>query len=97
MALKIHYLGLVRAAAGCDDEEVPLPPGGTVKDLLETLAQRYGQKFFRSLVNSRGELHNGVRILLGQTDLPANQALNTSLNESSEVTFLVLARPMAGG
>jgi len=68
-----------------------------VKDLLEALAQRHGQKFYRSLVSSRGELHTGVRIVLGQKDLPADQALGTCLTESSEVTLLVLVRPMAGG
>jgi len=95
--VKVHYLGLARAATGREDEEVPLPPAGTVKDLLEALAQRYGQKFYRSLVRSTGELHTGTRILLGGKDLPAQQALGASLSETSEVTVLVLARPMAGG
>lgn len=95
--MKVLYLGLARHAAGCEEEEVSVPDGSLVRDLIEILGRRHGQKFARSLTNGRGGLHVGVRILLGGEDLPPEKALDIRLSNSSEVTLLILARPMAGG
>lgn len=95
--MRVRYLGLARGASGCEQEDVQIPDGSTVRDLVDLLGRRHGWKFSRSLTDSRGGLHNGVRILLGGEDLPPEKALDARLDDSSEVTLLILARPMAGG
>lgn len=47
--MRVRFFAGAAAAAGVDEEEVPLPPGASVGDLLEELGRRHGPELLRVL------------------------------------------------
>jgi len=45
MRLQLTYLGPVKAAFRRDSDEIPLPDGARLRDLLRVLAERSGERF----------------------------------------------------
>lgn len=51
LKIKISYLGPIRNATRCKEEEVTILEGSTVQQLLSQLMEKYGEPFHEYLVN----------------------------------------------
>lgn len=52
ITIRVRYFAGARAAAGVDEESLPLPAGSTVHDVLEALGTRHGEQLDRVLAAS---------------------------------------------
>ncbi|MDP2728544.1 MAG: MoaD/ThiS family protein [Dehalococcoidia bacterium] len=95
--VKVLYYGLIRTLMGTGTEEVELPKGATVGELIEALASHYGERFREHLMAKDGNVHRNVRIFVSDRDIGRAEGLNTRLNGEGQVTFVVTVSQMSGG
>lgn len=95
--VRVVYVGLVRNSLGINEEEVELPPGSCVRDLLSLLVERHGADLRHSLFSTSGELSPLAEVLIGDQSIEELNGLDTTVDVQSKVHILVLAHPMAGG
>ncbi len=95
--VKVRYMGLLRNTAGIPVEEVALPDGSGVGELLALLQQKHDDNFRYSLFSSNGQLRPMARVFIGEQEIGEMEGLNTPLGSESEVSILVMVHPSAGG
>ena len=96
--LKIHYYGLIWNIVSKEEEEViHLSDDTTVRDLLHSLVQRYGDGFRSMIVTPEWELLNITMIHLNDRDINELDGLNTKLDNNSELSITVLPYEIIGG
>ncbi|MFQ5905634.1 MAG: MoaD/ThiS family protein [bacterium] len=95
--LKVQYLGLAKNVVGKQEEDVLLPVGSTVRELLRLLAQMYGESFQVSMMNSKGGLRSFVEVWVGGENIAFREGLDTPLAGQDQVVIMVTVAPIAGG
>ena len=94
--VRIHYLGIVRQAAGTREERVRLERPTTLGVLLRGLADRHGEDF-RDHLFENGELSRGSSVLIDGTNCRALGGLDARVDGGGEVEVVVFGPPIAGG
>ncbi|MBI2916798.1 MAG: MoaD/ThiS family protein [Chloroflexi bacterium] len=97
MPVKVRYIGLVQNAVGLSSEEVQLPAGARVRDLLAALQDKHGDSFRYSVLSSDGGLRPTSRVLIGDEDSRDLQGMDTPIEPGSGVAIVVLVYPAEGG
>lgn len=95
--VKVAYMGLVRNALGISNEEIDLPPGSRVSDLLAALEARHGETFRYSVFSSNGQLRTLVRVFIAERNIDDLDGLNTVLDTGGGVYILLLDHSLGGG
>ncbi|MDO8689924.1 MAG: MoaD/ThiS family protein [Dehalococcoidia bacterium] len=100
LRVEIRFYGLVRDIAGESHLEIRVAPDSTVADLLDSLADRYGERFWQRVMDSSGKLSRFVELIVNGRQVDRN-ALDTPLagddpRQPAVVNVLVLP-PSAGG
>lgn len=95
--MKVSYLGLMRHLAGIEEEEVDLPVGASVRDLLHLLAQRHGQDLNEALFEKDGRVGQYVRVLVAGVDVARLKGLDTPLDAVEEVAVAHVVPQFGGG
>jgi len=75
-------------------EEVEVEEGATVHQLLEVLAQKYGQEFRRRVWNEFGMPRSHIHFLLDGKNIRSLDGFKTRLKEGST---LAIIPPIGGG
>lgn len=71
-----------------------LREGSSLKDLINTLSEKYGKLFKESILQpEKDEIHPYIKILLNGRDVEFLNGLLTKLNDGDEVVII----PPAGG
>ncbi|UCF60931.1 MAG: MoaD/ThiS family protein [Anaerolineaceae bacterium] len=94
--MKVHlkiFLPALPEAIG-DNELIVEFDGTTVRDLIETLVDRYGQKAKEALYDEKGQFDPLVQVLLNGEEWLAQDQLDTALNDGDSIIFMMM---MAGG
>ncbi|MEM3113562.1 MAG: ubiquitin-like small modifier protein 1 [Nitrososphaerota archaeon] len=73
---------------------IELSDHATVKDLLDALSRRFGERFNREVLETDGTLKKTVKVFVNGRDIEFINGLSTELDEGDEV---VLIPPVAGG
>lgn len=90
MKVKVRYLGVIKDIVGRGEEEVLLNGNSKIIDLLEQLAERYGERFKEEvwepgLTNLKsGHILTVNGTLLGQL----TEGVKSSLKDSDEVALM---------
>lgn len=93
MKLRVQYMAQLRAAVGCTEEDVELPEGSSVAELLHQLANTHAAA--RShLVAETGHARPSLLIVVNDSTVSARDTVSTVLREQDIVTLLP---PVAGG
>jgi len=87
-------MGDLRAIVGKRETTTNLSQGSTVKDLLASLSNSYGEGFSSRVLNPMGNLEHYVLVFLNGKNIRELEGLETSLGEG-EVEFMML--PMFEG
>lgn len=95
--LSVFYLGFLQQLAGVHSEEVEMPPGATVRDLIAALRAQRGEDLGAALVTQSGHLRAGARVIINDQHVSAFQGLDTTLPDQCEVTVLIGMDPIFGG
>jgi molybdopterin converting factor small subunit len=65
-------------------------PGGTVADLVEYLAERYGQSAREALLDEDGKLDNIIQILINEEKWVVHDELDVPLKDGDSVILMLL-------
>ena len=95
VAIKVRFLGDLRAVVGQPDRIVSLPQGSTVGDLVASLCHDYGEKFSCRVVSRPGTLHHDILIFLNGENIQEKGDLAARLEGNSEMEIIML--PMFEG
>jgi molybdopterin converting factor small subunit len=94
--VKVLFFGLIRRHVGGKNEEVELPEGATVGDLIATLTREHGPEFRDNLINSDGTVKAEVFITVDGYNVASREGLNTMLAPGAE-SHIVLVGPVVTG
>jgi MoaD family protein len=94
VTVKVKFMGDLRAIVGKRETTTNLPQGSTVKDLLTSLCDNYGEAFTARVLNQMGNLEHYVLVFLNGKNIKELEGLATILGEG-EVEFMML--PMFEG
>ena len=95
--VKVSYYGMVQNAVGNLKKESFLSDDRTVGELLQSLVQRHGDEFKRTVLAPDGQLLPLTVIHLNGRDISDIDGLNTKLEDDSEVIITVFVYIMSGG
>ncbi len=94
VTVKLKFVGGLSSILDKREDEVSVPKGTTVKQLLNVLGTRYGEAFRNRIWSLQGGLSSDCRVFLGQDDI-TNSGLDTEV-KSGGITLFFL-QGMAGG
>lgn len=99
MEARVHvsYLGLVRNVIGCQEEVVEVSPGATVRELLQRLAEKYGEPFRLSVFKRNGDLRSTALICVNDCDIAQLHGFETKLESGEKISVVVGVYPPEGG
>ena len=96
--VQVKFLGDLLAVTGRRSLQVELPVGSTVRDLLASLSQTYGEDFRARIFNGPEKLHHTMLIFAGGVDIKRCGGLSARLERGDdEVVVEVIMLPMFGG
>lgn len=85
--IHIRLFGSIGAAARLKEDEVEIPPGTTIRRLLQKLAADYGEDFCSEVIdeNGAGGLRDDVMITLGGEIVNHDNADQVILNPGDKI------------
>ena len=94
MKLRVQYAAQLRAVVGRHEEDVDLPDGSSLADLLTHLASRYDRGAESHLLTDLGHVRPSLLLVLNDTAVSSSQAACTVLRSGDQVALLP---PIGGG
>ena len=92
--VKVTYYGLIRAVVDKQEEERQFSAETTVKQLLQSLIDVYGNEFRRKIFTPEMQILPLVIIQLDGRDI---DGLDIKLKDNSELSITVIPHPVMGG
>jgi len=95
MKIKIHYLGLVKTYTNKTQEDVNLPDGAKVSDLLSGLAKKFGNQFGQEIYEpGMKDVKPMFTVMVNGIVMGQLNGVDTKLKEGDNVILMPL---MTGG
>ncbi len=95
--VKVIYYGLIKNVVDRQEDETYLSGEATVRELLDSLIQKYGDGFRSAVLTPDWQLLPISVIQLNGRDISEIDGLNTKLEDNSELSITVLAYAASGG
>ena len=95
--VRILYFGLVRNVVKEAEEDISLPAGSTVGDLVEILCQIHGEALRDALFTVEGTLTANTILLLDGTNVQYSSGLDTEIGADQALHVLLTTTALAGG
>ncbi len=96
--VSINFYGVIRDTVDKREIEITLPDEATVKDLIEFLVKKYGNKFKERVLDPEGNLRKSVKLSIGDRVIRndgMDERLKSKNSSKSEVTIFIF--PQLGG
>jgi len=94
MRVRVQYYSLARELLGKEWDEVELPEGSTLGELLDHLIEKYGQDFKNLFYEKSGEAADRMLIFVDGSDANLAKDAHLQLKPNSRIQFF---QPVAGG
>jgi len=98
--VKVNFYGLIKDVVDKRSDEVELPAGASVEDLLQLLVRQHGERFRNRVLTKEGQLQRSVKLVVNNEQIdPARLDFSLTSNRdssSAEVTVLIFP-PVFGG
>ncbi|MEM2875995.1 MAG: MoaD family protein [Candidatus Bathyarchaeia archaeon] len=92
MKVYVRYLGFIRSLLGTEREEILFNDGSTIRDLLNMIANKYGEKFQKEVYEpGMDDLRMGFILTVNGILMGQLNGVNTLLKEGDEVLLMTLA------
>ena len=89
MKVRVQYLGQVGVIAQRKEEELEIPSGAIVRELLQRLSSKYGKAFDGEVFQEDGEnLRDDMTVVVNGTAVRQLEYLNTRLKQDDTVALL---------
>ncbi len=95
--VRVLYFGLVRNVVKEAEEEIDLPAGSKVRDLLERLCEKHGEGLRDALFTVEGTLTANTMLLLDGTNVLYSEGLDTAISNDQSMHVLLTTTALAGG
>ena len=95
--VRVLYFGLVRHVVKEAEEEITLPAGSKVKDLLQALCRNHGRALHDALFTVEGTLTANTMLLLDGTNVLYTEGLDTVIDKDQSMHVLLTTTALAGG
>jgi len=95
--VRVLYFGLVRNVVKEAEEEISLPAGSTVSDLVEILCQKHGEALRDALFTVEGTPTANTILLLDGTNIQHARGLDTEIGDDQSLHILLTTTALAGG
>jgi molybdopterin converting factor small subunit len=95
--VRVLYFGLVRNVVKEAEEEILLPAGSKVKDLVDVLCRKHGTALHDALFTTEGTLTANTMLLLDGTNVLYAQGLDTEIGSDQSLHVLLTTTALAGG
>ena len=93
--VKVHTILNLKKILGRGDIDITMKKGSTVKDLLITMVETYGESLSAQLFESGGDLFPYIRLMVNGRDIAfLENKMETALQEGDEILILP---PVGGG
>jgi MoaD family protein len=92
--VKVRYYAMLSDAAGKREEDIELPEGSTILDLVHNLIDKYGQKLRDYIYDEKGQLLNYMKFIVNEVNILNLEGFDTSLVEGDLVQVIP---PIGGG
>jgi molybdopterin converting factor small subunit len=73
--------------------DMKIDAGSTVEDIIEALAERFGEEFGKAIVDRKGKLHGGIAIVLNKEFISPHQISEYTIQNSCNLSII----PLVGG
>lgn len=97
MKIQVHFGDLMAGIFGRDREEITLPAGSTIRDLLILLAAEHGEDFRKLVMTEGGQVRPLARILADGQDVAQLGGIDVNLEGIPRVTIVISLPYIAGG
>ena len=95
MKVTLEFIGFPDVVQAAGQKKVSLDiQGETVKDVISSLVEQYGEKVKGSFYNDDGSFDPNVQIILNEENYVSLDQHDTQVREGDHVTFMLV---MAGG
>lgn len=95
--VRVLYFGLVRNIVKQGEEEIDLPAGSKVRDLLEILCEKHGEALRDALFTVERTLTANTVLLLDGTNVLYSEGLDTIIGNDQSMHVLLTTTALAGG
>ena len=95
--VRVLYFGLVRNIVKEAEENISLPAGSKVRDLVEILCQKHGEALRDALFTVEGTLTANTILLLDGTNVHYSRGLDTEIGADQSLHVLLTTTALAGG
>lgn len=95
--VKVTYYGLIQSMVDKPEDEHNLSGDATVRELLRSLVQRYGDNFRSMILTPDWQLLSSTIIYLNGCDINEIDGLNTKLEDNSDLSITVIKYAIGGG
>jgi molybdopterin converting factor small subunit len=95
--VRVLYFGLVRNVVKEGEEEIDLPAGSKVRDLLDVLCEKHGEALCDALFTVEKTLTANTMLLLDGTNVLYSQGLDTIIGDDQSMHVLLTTTALAGG
>lgn len=95
--VRVLYFGLVRNVVKEGEEEIELPAGSKVRDLLDLLCEKHGEALRDALFTVERTLTANTMLLLDGTNVLYSQGLDTIIGDDQSMHVLLTTTALAGG
>jgi molybdopterin synthase sulfur carrier subunit len=93
--VKVHTILNLKKILGRGDIDLNLKKGSTVKDVLSTMVEIYGESLNTQLFDSGGNLFPYIRLMVNGRDIAfLEKKMETALQEGDEI---LIFPPVGGG
>jgi len=92
--VKVRYYAMLSDAAGKREEDIELPEGSTVLDLVHKLIDRYGQRLRDYVYDEEEQLLNYMKFSVNEVNILSLEGFDTLLGDGDLVQVIP---PIGGG
>ena len=91
---KITFLGNIRSITKIKVINIPIEAGETIGTILPKLFEKFGEDFKRNILNSKGEVKQGIMIRHNGENIIIKKGLETIVSNNDAIIFTPV---IAGG
>jgi molybdopterin converting factor small subunit len=95
--VRVLYFGLVRNVVKEAEEDISLPAGSKVRELVEILCRKHGEALRDALFTVEGTLTANTILLLDGTNIQYARGLDTEMGDDQALHILLTTTALAGG
>lgn len=86
--IKVKLFGHLKQISQQAIFDMETPAGSSIAEVIQTIAQRFGDDFGKALLEKSGNLHGGIEIVLNHEHLPARRINKIFIFEDCELFIM---------